>query len=433
MHRARQLALWGGLVVSALTVSLTSGPANGTARTGEAHASVPPHAMTIATKLSSPADLRIRLEQLLGHHSALTDRLSRARIRGDVDFAESADAALVSNTEDMQQVIGSVYGEEAAAEFGRVWATHIRDLATYAAAHRQGDRAEMRRARRGLDRYMRALSQFLAEATNGAASAGQLRAGLRRHADHLLEQADAFAGRDYQRAYAVARDGYRHTFAIGRQLAAAISQRNGGSLPRDFDSPQRQLQSTLGLLLGEHVQLAVDTMRAGVNGSGDFPVAGEALNGNTRELAGAVESVFGARAADRFLSLWSDHIDAFVAYTQAVAGEDEAAKQAARRRFGRFNDEFPDFWRTATGGRLSSPNLAREFVKHEKTLLRQIDVFAAGDFAAAQEMSFEGYEHMFSLAAGLAEAIGDTVSDRAPRGGAQTGGAAVPLFASWPA
>ncbi len=57
--------------------------------------------MTIATKLSSPADLRIRLEQLLGHHSALTDRLSRARIRGDVDFAESADAALVSNTEDM--------------------------------------------------------------------------------------------------------------------------------------------------------------------------------------------------------------------------------------------------------------------------------------------------------------------------------------------
>ncbi len=433
MHRARPFALWGGLVVAALTVSLTSAPANGTTRASDAHASVSPHAMTVTTKLSSPADLRIRLEQLLGHHSALTDRLSRARIRGDVDFAESADAALVSNTEDMQQLIGSVYGEEAAAEFGRVWATHIRDLATYAAARRQGDRAEMRRARRGLDRYTHTLSQFLAEATNGAATAGQLRVSLRTHADHLLQHADAFAAKDYERAYAVARDGYRHTFAIGRQLAAAIAQRDGASLPRDFDSPQRQLQSILGLLLGEHVQLAVDTMRTGVNGSGDFAVAGEALNDNTRELAGAVESVFGAQFAGRFLSLWSDHIDAFVAYTQAVADEDEAAKQAARRQFERFNDEFPELWRTATEGRLSSPGLARGFVEHEKTLLRQIDVFAAGDFAAAQEMSFEGYEHMFSLAAGLAEAIGGTVSDRAPRGGAQTGGAAVPLFASWPA
>ena len=42
-----------------------------------------------------------------------------------------------------------------------------------------------------------------------------------------------------------------------------------------------------------------------------------------------IESVFGAASAGSCQALWSDHIDAFVAYTQALAGKDEAAQEAA--------------------------------------------------------------------------------------------------------
>ena len=40
---------------------------------------------------------------------------------------------------------------------------------------------------------------------------------------------------------------------------------SGAQLPDDFDSPARQLQSRLGMVLGEHAELAVDAMRAGIS------------------------------------------------------------------------------------------------------------------------------------------------------------------------
>ncbi|MDP9417934.1 MAG: hypothetical protein M3P48_08910, partial [Actinomycetota bacterium] len=376
-------------------------------------------------------ELRIRLEQLLGHHSVLTDRLARARLRGDVDFAQSADAALVKNTEDMRDLVASLYGEKAGERFADVWASHVRYVATYAGALREGDRQEMRRARRGLENYVRSLSRFFSRATDGAAPAATLRAGLRMHTRHLLEQADAYHAEDYERAYSLGRQGYRHTFVMGKQLASAMTRGAGKPLPRDFESPQRELQSTLGLLLGEHVELAVDTMRAGVGNWPDFDAAAAGLNGNTGDLTAAIESVFGERSADEFLSLWSDHIDTFMAYTQAVAAEDDAAKDAATRRFARFNQRFSAFLRNATEGRLTSPSLATEFHKHEELLLAQIDDYASADYEGAHDLTFEAYQHMFALADATATAIGGTAAARRPRGGAQTGGERAGLFDVW--
>lgn len=370
-----------------------------------------------------PAGLRIRLEELLGHHSTLTDRLSRAALRGDVDFAQSADAALVKNTEELGSLIASVYGNEAARGFEDLWASHVRYLATYTDGLRDGDSATMRGARRDLDRYARDLSRFLAQATNGAAPAGVVRAGLNAHVHHLLAQARAYAGERYKRAYSIGRTGYRHTFELGKQLAGAIATRDGDALPAGFDSRGRELQSALGLLLGEHVELAVDAMRAGVQNLPDFPAAADALNSNSRDLAAAVESVFTPRAGERFLALWSDHIDAFVSYTQGLAAGEDEAREDARDRLAEFNDAFAKFLRSATGKRVSTRDLLAAFTDHEEVLLRQINAYADEKYAEAHNATFSAYHHMFGLAKGLAGAIGAAVAARSPRGGAQTGGA----------
>ena len=125
---------------------------------------------------------------------------------------------------------------------------------------------------------------------------------------------------------------YAHMFPLGKALAAGIVIGEGGELPAEFASPAAELQSQLGMRFGEHAELAVDAMRSGISNYPDFPVAAATLDQNTREITAMIESVFGGESARSFQALWSDHIDAFVAYTQALAQKDEAAQQAAQDR-----------------------------------------------------------------------------------------------------
>ena len=374
-----------------------------------------------AVKAVDASDLRVSLEQLLGQHAFLTVRLTRARLRGDGDLAQSADAALSENTGDLGELIGTVYGGEAAERFEQMWFGHVTYLFNYARGVADEDEAVRSQARRQLDDYTTNLSQFLEAATNKAAPASVVAPALGMHVDQLMQQVDAYAGGDYRRAFALERESYAHMFPLGKTLAAAIVTGGGGGLPVDFDSPARQLQSRLGMLLGEHAELAVDAMRSGISNSPDFPAAGAALDGNTREITAMIESVFGAASAGSFQALWADHIDAFVTYTRALVADDGALENAANERLKEFNADFAAFLSTSTQGRLGAPALADAFVMHEDHLLRQLNAYAERDYATAHELSLDAYQHMFALAAQAATAIGDTVTAQSPTGGPQTG------------
>jgi hypothetical protein len=366
-------------------------------------------------------ELRATLEQLLGQHAFLTVRLTRARVNEDADLAQSADAALGKNTADMGDAIEAVYGAGAAREFEELWAGHVTDLFDYARGVADDDAAVQAQARSELDDYTVNLGQFFDEATKQAAPADAVTAELRTHLDQLLQQVDAYAAGDYERSFALERESYAHMFPLGKTLAAAIVTGAGATLPADFDGPASQLQSQLGMVLGEHAELAVDAMRAGVAGGSDFPAAGAALDENTRQITAMIESVFGADSAESFQQLWADHIDAFVTYTQAVAAGDAALEETAGERLTAFNAEFAGFLSSSTDGRLGAPALVEGFVMHEDLLVRQVNAYAERDFSTAHELSYDAYQHMFALAAQLATAIGDTVAGRSPAGGAETG------------
>jgi hypothetical protein len=366
-------------------------------------------------------DLRAKLEQLLGQHAILTVRLTRARLRGHGDLAQSADAALSENTADLGELIGTVYGAEASEKFEQMWFGHVTYLFNYSRGVADKDDAVKSQARRQLDDYATNLSQFLDAATKKAAPAPVVAAQLRMHVDQLLQQVDAYARGDYDRAFALERESYAHMFPLGKALAAGILTGGGAGLPVDFDSPAHQLQSRLGLLFGEHAELAVDAMRSGISNSPDFPAAGAALDGNTREITAMIESVFGAASAGSFQALWADHIDAFVTYTQALVAGDAALENAATERLKGFNENFAAFLSTSTQGRLGAPTLADAFVMHEDLLLRQINAYAERDYSTAHQLSYDAYQHMFALAAQAATAVGDTVTAQSPTGAPQTG------------
>jgi hypothetical protein len=376
---------------------------------------------TAAVKAVDATDLRAELEQLLGQHVILTVRLTRARLRGDGDLAQSANEALSKNAADLSELIGTVYGAEAADEFEQLWLGHVTSLFNYSRGVADEDEAAKSQARRQLDDYTTNLSQFLGAATNEAAPASFVAAELRMHVDQLLQQVDAYARADYDRAFALERDSYAHMFPLGKALAAGVLTGGGAALPVDFDSPARQLQSRLGLLLGEHAELAVDAMRSGISNSPDFPAAGAALDANTREITAMIESVFGSASAGSFQALWADHIDAFVTYTQSLAADDAALENTATERLKGFNEKFAAFLSTSTQGRLGAPTLADAFVMHEDLLLRQINAYAERDYNTAHQLSFDAYQHMFTLAAQAATAIGDTAAAQSPTGAPQTG------------
>jgi hypothetical protein len=375
-----------------------------------------------AVQLPGAVELRAQLEQLLGQHAILTVRLTRARLRGDADLAQSADAALSKNAADIAALIAAVYGAKAGETFEQAWFNHVTYLFNYARGVADDAAAVTSQARSQLDAYVIDLSEYLAEATNGEVSAEVIGEELRMHVDQLLEQVDAYAAEDYKRAFQLERESYAHMFPLGKALAAGIVTGEGGHLPKEFGSPSTELQSQLGMKFGEHAELAVDAMRSGISGLADFPAAAGALDQNTRELTAIVESVFGAEGARAFQALWADHIDAFVEYTQALAKQDEAAEDAAKSRLTQFNDEFARFLSTSTQGRLGTAALADAFVMHEDMLLQQINAYAEADYSTAYEVSYEAYQHMFALAEQAATAIGETVTAKGPKRGPNTGG-----------
>ena len=146
---------------------------------------------------------------------------------------------------------------------------------------------------------------------------------------------------------------YERQFALGTVIAAGILRGRDGNLPAAFDSPLTRLRSTLGELLGEHMQLVVDAMGAALRGGPEFRADAAQVNADTEQLAGAIGVLFGPQSATRFESVWGDHVDALVSYSGAVAAEDEQGKAKALAQLRAFERHLSAFLSTGTDGRLN--------------------------------------------------------------------------------
>jgi hypothetical protein len=375
---------------------------------GAAHAAAP----------ATAPELALRLQALLGQHSILAADLMRGRIRGDDDFAQAADAALRKNTEAMTTLVSDLFGAPAAERFGPLWGNHVVALFAYAGGVADQDDAARAEARKTLTAFELQLGSFFSGASGGRLTRDAANTAVLAHVDHLLAQADAYAARDYSTADRTYREAYRHTFDLGRGLAEALLPAGQSAA---LQAPTWRLRSELGKLLAEHVALAVDVTRAAVTNAGDFTAAAEQVNANTRDLAAAVDSLFGAEAAKGFQSLWAYHVEQLVAYAGGTAARDAGRQEQARTNLRDFERRFAAFLETATGRRLDAASLADALLTHDRMLVQHADSFSAKDYGTAHQIAYDTYLHMFDLARQLADAFGATVAARLPVGGAQTG------------
>ena len=417
----RQGLRLGMILAAALLVLLgCSTPAAPAAPAPPSNANPAPPAPA-APSAPAPATLQdaaLRLQLLLGQHAVLAADMMRGRIRNDEDFGQAASAAIGRNSDDMAQLIAGLFDNQAAEKFRTLWADHVTALFNYSRGLATNDQAAREDARRALIGFETEIGSFFSAAAQGRLPAAAAQSAITTHVDHLLEQADAYAARDYQRANSLYREGYSHTYGIGTALASTLLPPTEAAKLAD---PQWRLRSELSRLLGEHVSLAVAALRAGATDAPDFSAAAAALNANSSDLSGAIGTLFGPPAGAQFSELWADHIDGLVAYTAGVAAQDPGRRDAALAGLRDFEGRMGEFLASATGDRLGSPDLGKALFSHDDMLLRGVDAFVAKDYQQYNDISYSCYQEMAGISRQLSDAFGPAVAARLPQGGASTG------------
>ncbi|ASN07122.1 copper amine oxidase [Virgibacillus necropolis] len=204
---------------------------------------------------------------------------------------------------------------------------------------------------------------------------------------------------------------WKKALVVAPMSAALLFSANGGLVSAEtaekptVTNAAVDLRATLGTLLSEHGNLAIITMRKGIEGAEDFEAAAAQLGENTQALSDAIASVYGEEAGQGFHDMWSAHIGYFVDYVNGTAAEDEAAKEKALEELSQYRQDFSAFLEKATEGRVEADALAEGLQTHVNQLVSAFDSYVAGDYATAFSKQADARSHLYMTAKGLSSAI----------------------------
>jgi hypothetical protein len=402
------------LAVSILTVAVACDRSSGdrsSSRTPTQTSGQPAEHGKAATP---PRGLAAQLEQYYAQHTLLAVRQMRSVLTGTPTYRQAADAELEEYTEELAQVVGGAFGEDQGKRFEQIWQGSITHFSAYAEAV-----AAKRQARSGLLADADAYGEWFAGVSDGRTKASEAAEVMRTHVEQLMEQADAYATRDYDQAYKTERQAYEHMFAAGTALAkAGLEPKEAAAL----DAPAGQLRAAFAMLLGEHMQLIIDTQRATFDGAPQFKAAAAQVNANTEALTKGMGAIVGPKKAEEFQSAWAEHVEGLLEYSTAVAGNDQAEKTAAREEMRGYGARLALYLSDVVRNELPLEPLTAALGEHDQHLVDQIDAYAAKRYDEAQEMEVEGYQQMLGVADTILGALQKTVKPGLPVGGSQTGG-----------
>jgi hypothetical protein len=368
---------------------------------------------------TSPRQVRAQFEQLLGLHALLAVRQMRSVVTPTPELQRVAGASLQANTDALGRLVASAYGSAQAGRFTPLWQRHLADLMAYAKAAASKDASAKRSARTPLLADADAYGSWLAQASRGRVQASDAAAGVRMHVEELMDQADAYAARDYQQADRIERAAYEHMFTAGAGLARASVT---PEVAVGLDTPPEKLRSAFAMLLGEHLELIVEAQRATFAGAPQFQAAAAQVNANTAALTKAMGGIVGPAKAAEFQRAWANHVEGLMAYTAAVAGNDQNAKATAKQNLDGFAERLALYFSDIVRNALAADPLTKAITAHDQHLIDHVDAYAAKRYDQAQQMELEGYHQMLDVANTLVSAIQRTVKPQLPVGGSQTGG-----------
>lgn len=359
----------------------------------------------------SAADLRVRLNSLLGEHVLIAAVATSHALGGREVAFKGAVGGLDANSVDIAKAIGAVYGPDAEKAFLPLWRKHIGFFVDYTTGVAAKDKAKQDKAVADLVTYSEDFGAFLSSA-NPNLPKDVVAKLVKGHILTLKDVVDAQAAGDWPKAYSATRSAYHHMQMIGDPLAAAIAKQFPSRFPGSSDSTASTLRTTLNMALREHAILAAMATGSALGGrSAEFNAAATAVDGNSIDIAKAIGSVYGPDAEKAFLPLWRKHIGMVVDYTTGLASKDKAKQDKAVSDLVGYADDFGAFLSSA------NPNLPKaavaELVKgHILTLKDVIDAQAAREWPKVYSNLRMAASHMAMIADPLGMAIAKQFPER---------------------
>ena len=391
MHRKALIRTAVPLVALALTAAAcgsSSGSKSSSDSGSKSSTTTMPATAAVASQTGA-ATLRAGLTSLLDEHVYLASKATGAALRGDTngfnEWAGALNGPADSNTSDLTAAITSAYGQDVGTAFDGLWRSedHIPQFVAYTQAAAANDEAGKQAAVAKLTAYAKTFGETL-HSVNENLPADAVEQDITMHATTLIAVIDAQKAGDAAGAYKALEQAYTHMNGTAKVLAEATAKKFPEKFDGDAASPASELRAGLTSLLSAHVWIASDATDAALAGrQADFEAAATALNGptdsNTAELVAAIGSVYGPDVQTAFDGLWrsEDHIPQFVAYTQAVAANDEAGKQAAVAKLTAYAKTFGDTLNTVNSN-LPADAVAQDITMHATTLIAVIDAQKAG-------------------------------------------------------
>jgi hypothetical protein len=297
----------------------SSGPASG-ARVPAAS----PGAGTAAD--SKAADLRARLDLLLGEHVIVIAKESLAATANRADEYRGYATLLTLNGTDLSSVVSSAFGASAAANFDRIWAEQNNYFVDYTVGVVSHNATKSNGASSGLvngfvpefARFMTAMSAVPLDPITQLATEQVLETKAIIDDQAALNNSKMFA--DVHRAYAQAS-------RIGDALASAIATKFPDKFPGLPANKAVDFRVSLANLLQEHSYLA--TMTTGATAAGrntEQAAALTSLAANADSLGTLFSQVFGAATGTRFDQVWGARDAELVTYAGSA---DSASRQSA--------------------------------------------------------------------------------------------------------
>jgi hypothetical protein len=379
---ARQYAVF---VIVALAAIACSNPSAGPVASGS-RLSTPSQAVS-ARADSKAADLRARLDLLLGEHVIVIAKDSLAATANRADEYAGYATLLTINGNDLSAVMNSAFGASAAARFDQIWATQNNYFADYTIGIASHDSGKSGGAASGLvNGFVPAFAQFM----NSTASI-PLDPITQLTTEQVLEIKaiiDDQASLNNARMFADLHRAYAHAARLGDALAPAIANKFSDKFPGDPADKAVDFRVSLDSLLQEHSYLATMTTSAATGGrSTEQAAAITAIAANADSLGTLFSSVLGAPAGTRFDQVWGARDAELVVY---AGGADDATRQSALSSLtDSFVTQFLSLVRDSTD--LSGAEISNAVRSQVADMIRVIDdqraksakVVAADDHTAA--------------------------------------------------
>nr|WP_091038598.1 copper amine oxidase N-terminal domain-containing protein [Paenibacillus sp. CF095] len=169
------------------------------------------------------ADLRSALNHLASEHFALSALQMQEEFDGRTAASNALITAEAGNTADFKAAIASVYGNDGANAFEKIWVTnHVNAQSDYVKAVKNNDAAARAAVEKRIDGFTTEFATFLDSATAGNLPKAAGQQALTTHENQVQNVLNQYAAGNYDASYTTNREGFKVMFGVGQALGNAI-------------------------------------------------------------------------------------------------------------------------------------------------------------------------------------------------------------------